>query len=174
MLDTSFVIHALVASEPLHQAARSYIGRLIQQGTTVYFNRLLELELAEVVFRLALIEQFGKANVVNYRKDGRARRRAGRLLTNANTAWQYTLSLFPYVCVEVNEVSGDVPAIMRRYGLGSYDAVHAATAIYAQVPAILTVDTGFASMPQTAFGIYTNASRISSCRAIRARRSITA
>lgn len=163
-----------MASEPLHHAARAYIGRLIQAGTTVYFNRLLELELAEVVFRLALIERFGKANVANYRRDGRARRRAGRLLANANNAWRYTLSLFPYVCVEVDEVSDDVPGIMRRYGLGSYDAAHAATAIYAQVPAILTVDTGFASMPQTMLDVYTNTSRIPSCRSLRVRRSVTA
>jgi predicted nucleic acid-binding protein len=174
VLDTSFVIHALVASEPLHQAARGYIARLIESGTTVYFNRLLELELAEVVFRLALVERFGRANVAKYQQDGRARRRAGRLLANANNAWQYTLSLLPYVRVEVDEVSDDVPGIMRRYGLRSYDAVHVATALYAQVPAMLTLDTGFASMPQTSLSIYTNASRVTACRAVRNRRSVTA
>jgi predicted nucleic acid-binding protein len=76
--------------------------------------------------------------------------------------------------VELDEVSDDVSGIMRRHGLRSYDAVHAATALYAQVPAMLTVDTGFASMPQTSLSIYTNASRVTVCRALRNRRSVTA
>lgn len=173
VLDTSFVIHALVATEPLHQAARSYVGRLIQSGSVVYFNRLLELELAEVLFRLPLIERFGRADLTKYRKDGRARRRAGRLVESANAAWESTLRLLPYVRIELDEVAGDVPGVMRRYGLGSYDAVHAATAAYAAVPAMLTVDTGFAAMPQSSLAIYTNATRLSVCRAARRRPSVT-
>lgn len=137
MLDRSFVVHALIATEALNGAARKYIERLIELETTVYFNRLLELE---------------------HRKDGRARRRAGRLLADVTREWERTLY---------------IAGIMRRFGLGSYDAVHAATALYSQVPAILTVDTGFAVMPQSSLTIYTNATRLARCRAMRRRPSVT-
>jgi predicted nucleic acid-binding protein len=173
VLDTSFVVHALVATETLHAPARAYVEHLIESETTVYFNRLLELELAEVAFRLALLERFGKANVGRYRKDGRARRRAGRLLAKVTQEWERTLSSVRYVRIELEEVSAGVAALMRRYGLGSYDAVHAATAVHAQVTTMLTVDTGFALMPQSTLAIYTNATRVTICRGMRRRPSVT-
>lgn len=59
---------------------------------------------------------------------------------------------------------------MTGYGLASYDAVHAATAIAAGAEAIVTLDTGFALLPQSMLAIYTDRTRLAFCRAKRPRR----
>lgn len=58
---------------------------------------------------------------------------------------------------------------MTNYGLASYDAVHAATAIAADAEAIVTLDTGFALLPSSVLTIYTDRSRVTACRAKRRR-----
>lgn len=58
---------------------------------------------------------------------------------------------------------------MREYGLASYDAAHAASAITAGAEAIVTIDTGFAFLPASLLTIYTDRSRLASCRAERPR-----
>jgi predicted nucleic acid-binding protein len=58
---------------------------------------------------------------------------------------------------------------MTGYGLASYDAVHAASAIAAGAKAIVTLDTGFALLPSAQLAIYTDRSRLASCRAKRSR-----
>ena len=70
-LDTSFVVNALLPNETLHAQCSSYLQRLAQHGTTVYFNRLLEIELAEAAVKLALIEKHGRPNWRSARLDGR-------------------------------------------------------------------------------------------------------
>jgi hypothetical protein len=58
---------------------------------------------------------------------------------------------------------------MRDYGLGSYDAVHAATAAFVEVPDFATLDAKFAALPPTHLTLYVNESRVPYCRGIRAR-----
>lgn len=58
---------------------------------------------------------------------------------------------------------------MSDYGIASYDAVHAATAIAAGATAIVTLDTGFALLPASQLAIYTDRSRLASCRGKRPR-----
>ncbi len=53
---------------------------------------------------------------------------------------------------------------MTGYGLASYDAVHAASAIAAGARAIVTLDTGFALLPSAEIAIYTDRTRVASCR----------
>jgi len=53
---------------------------------------------------------------------------------------------------------------MTGYGLASYDAVHAASAIAASAKAIVTLDTGFALLPSGQLAIYTDRPRVASCR----------
>ncbi len=53
---------------------------------------------------------------------------------------------------------------MTGYGLASYDAIHAASAIAANAKAIVTLDTGFALLPSAQLAIYTDRSRVASCR----------
>jgi hypothetical protein len=56
---------------------------------------------------------------------------------------------------------------MTESGLASYDAVHAAAAIAAGADVIVTLDTGFALLPARQLTIYTDRSRLASCRAKR-------
>lgn len=167
LLDTSFVVEALLPRQPGHTAAQEYITRLLSAGTTIYYNRLLEMELAETAFKIALKERFGGRHWARMRHDGRARRRAGRLMENARSAWDDVLGYFPYACIELHEVTSEVAELMRRYGLSSYDAVHAASALYAGAP-IVSRDAGFAALPASQLAIFTDASRVTVCRQRRA------
>jgi hypothetical protein len=58
---------------------------------------------------------------------------------------------------------------MTGYGLASYDAIHAASAVAAGAEAIVTLDTGFALLPASLLAVYTDRSRLASCRAKRPR-----
>jgi predicted nucleic acid-binding protein len=53
---------------------------------------------------------------------------------------------------------------MTNYGLASYDAVHAASAVAANANAIVAIDTGFAHLPSSLLAVYTDRSRLASCR----------
>lgn len=163
-LDTSFVVETLSSSEPLHQPCLAYMQRLVAAGVTVYFNRLLEIELAEVAFKLAVTERHGPNGWRARRTDGRVRRRAGRLTADLLTAWADLLSTVPHLRVELHEVADAVPAAMRNWGLASYDAVHAATTQYVQADGLVTTDAGFGSVPANQMRIYTDSSRVRSCR----------
>lgn len=57
---------------------------------------------------------------------------------------------------------------MTSYGLASYDAVHAATAVAVGAEAIVAIDTGYALLPASVISIYTDRSRLAACRAKRA------
>lgn len=163
-LDTSFVVEALSASELFHEPCLAYVQRLAAAGSTVYFNRLLEIELVEVAFKLAVIERHGRKGWPAKRRDGRVRRRAGRLTSDLLEAWADLLSTVPHLCVELNEVVDLVPAAMRNWGLASYDAVHAATAQFVQADGLVTTDAGFGSVPTNQLRIYTDDTRVRSCR----------
>ena len=71
--------------------------------------------------------------------------------------------------VEIDEVIVCVPELMSKYGLASYDAVHVGTAFQSGVRAILTVDVGFAALPEHGAELYVDRSRLTSCRRRRAR-----
>jgi predicted nucleic acid-binding protein len=77
------------------------------------------------------------------------------------------LSPVDHVAVPVGRIASSAATLMTSYGLASYDAVHAATAIAARAEAIVTLDTGFALLPQSLLAVYTDRSRLASCRAMR-------
>ncbi len=163
MLDTSFVVEALIPSQPAHAASEVFLNRLAQQPSTICFNNLLEMELAEVAFRIALTDRFGVNGWRMARRDGRARRRARRLMEDALEAWQDVLAAFSYVRVGLEEVEPAVPQLMSAFGLKSYDAVHAATALYVGVEAIVALDSDFAALPDS-IALYTTPGRMATCR----------
>ncbi len=163
LLDTSFVVEALIPSQPAHEACEAFLNRLAQQPSTICFNNLLEMELAEVVFRIALIDRFGRNGWKTARRDGRARRRARRLMEDALEAWEDVLAAFSYVRVGLEEVERAVPRLMSTFGLKSYDAVHAATAMYIDVEAIVALDSDFAALPSS-IALYTTPGRMATCR----------
>jgi hypothetical protein len=75
LLDTSYVVEALIVSQPLHTAAVNFLVRLATEDVRIRFSSLLELELAETAFQIALKENHPK-DWKRFRHDGRARRRA--------------------------------------------------------------------------------------------------
>jgi predicted nucleic acid-binding protein len=147
VLDTTFVVQVLVATEPHHSSASSWMEDLADADALLVFNRLLELELREVAFRIPLIERFGGRDWRRRRHDGRSLRRARRLTTQTMDAWTDLLRAYDYARVELHQVMDLVPQYMNHYGLSSYDAVHAATAQFVAVDAMATTDVGFASVP---------------------------
>ncbi|WP_423921331.1 PIN domain-containing protein [Frigoribacterium sp. 2-23] len=164
VLDTSFVVDVLVPKEPRHIAAEAFMLALVSNDTTVYYNRLLELELAEIAFKIAVKEQHGNKAWPQKRTDGRVRRRAGRLTADLMASWEALLATVPHLRVELEEVAGLVVDNMNAYGLASYDAAHAATAAYVEAEGLVTNDAGFGLVDATELALYTDASVSRSCR----------
>jgi predicted nucleic acid-binding protein len=72
--------------------------------------------------------------------------------------------------VELSEVSANAPELMRAYGFRSYDAVHAASLAAAGLQDMVTLDHGFAALPQTQLTLHTTRARAATMRRRRARR----
>jgi predicted nucleic acid-binding protein len=83
-------------------------------------------------------------------------------------AWDELLGYFTVARVPIEAVIGDVPALMSAYGMGSYDAVHAATARLQAGAAIVTTDVGFAALPAADTINFTDSGRLARCRELRA------
>lgn len=156
-------MEALIGSQPLHEACSTYLARLAEAGSSVVYSGLLELELAEAVFQIALKERHPK-DWKRFRGDGRARRRARTLLTQVMSAWDDVLAVIPATVVPVDAARSNVPDLMSDYGLASYDALHVASAISAGVGAVVTVDAGFAAAPASVVELYVDTTRLASCR----------
>lgn len=138
--------------------------RLAEADTTVCYNRLLELEFAETAFKLAVKERHGPRGWPAKRTDGRVRRRAGRLTQELLVSWNELLDSLPHLCIELEEVSAAVPALMTEHGLASMDAAHAATADYVGAEGLVTTDAGFGHVPAERLRLYVDATRVRSCR----------
>lgn len=82
VLDTSFVIEALIPEQPLHGPCRDYLSHLVASEMTLFFNRLLELELQEAAYKIALREKFGSKRGKAMRSDGRVSEASGQDLRN--------------------------------------------------------------------------------------------
>jgi predicted nucleic acid-binding protein len=170
VLDTNVVAEALLANQPEHTACRTVLRRFAAEGTTVVFSRLLEIELWEVVFNLALRERHPRKNLRHVRYDKRVRPRAARLLRQAQKAWeQDVLGQLAWLRVELDEVAAGVPELMQEYGLQSYDAVHAATLTASGLVDFVTRDGGFAALPPNLTTLHTTQARLASTRARRRR-----
>lgn len=153
LVDTCFVYSALGKLETHYEACREFLARATEHGTTLYFSELLEVELHEVAWKVALKERWNK-DWRRKRVDGRARRRAGRLSSGIMRGWNDLLRSFGHIRVEVSEVRDQYPAVMRRWGVASNDAIHVATAMYVDVPNIATHDTGLANVAQKDAQLY--------------------
>lgn len=170
VLDTNVVADALLPKEPEHHPCLAVLERLVDSGTTVVFSRLLEIELWEVVFNLALRERHPRKQIRYVRYDNRIRPRAARLLGQAQKAWQDDLrSPLAWSRIEMHEVAEDVPKLMQDYGLQSYDAVHAATLLASEITDFITRDGGFAVLPPAAATLHTTQARLAGTRGRRRR-----
>lgn len=162
-LDTSFVVEALISTQPRHRACNAFLTQIVERDLSVVTSELLRVELAEASFAIALKERWG-GQWRHHRTDGRARRRATRILTDTLSRYDEMLGTITHISVRLDRVIGMATTLMSTHGLASYDAVHAASAIAAGAQAIATTDTGFALLPPTLLSIYTDRSRITSCR----------
>jgi predicted nucleic acid-binding protein len=165
-LDTSFVVEALIATQPLHALCRAFLNRIDASGVSITTSDLLAVELAEAAFAIALKERWG-SSWRRHRTDGRARRRAARLLDDTVARYETVLASKDHLPVPVAEATGGARGFMTAYGLASYDALHAASAVAAGAKAIVTTDAGFALLPPSLLTVYTDRSRLASCRSKR-------
>lgn len=163
VLDTSFVARALITTEAHHAACQAFLLRLVDDQVPIYVNRLLNVELAEVAFKIAVVQQHGPKAWPAKRHDGRVRRLAGRLQRQLLTSWAQVLETVPHAVVELHEVADEIPPLMAAYGLGSYDAAHAATAEYVDAPLVAT-DVGFGRVEASRLTLYVDSSRVASAR----------
>ena len=60
-LDTSFVVEALLTTQPLHHACSAFLKRIFDSGVVVVTSDLLAVELAESAFAITLKERWGGA-----------------------------------------------------------------------------------------------------------------
>lgn len=163
LLDTTVVVEALLPAEKNHAACVSFFQSAAEAECTLVFNRLLETELCDVLFNLAGQEQHGnKWRKARY--DGRVRRRASRLLKEGLQAWGELLDTVPWSRIELSEASALAPALMEKYGLRSYDAIHAASLFIAEVADVVTLDHGFSVLPESEATIHTTRPRVTSMR----------
>lgn len=166
-LDTSFVVEALLTTQPLHGVCDAFLTRIFDSGVSVVTSELLRVELAESAFAIALKERWG-GRWRGHRTDGRSRRPATRRLNHTLTRYDEMLGSLPHISIPLGDTASIAPTFMADYGIASYDAAHAATALTAGAEALITLDTGFALLPSAQLTVYTDRSRLASCRQKRA------
>jgi predicted nucleic acid-binding protein len=162
-LDTSFVVNALLATQPLHPACSALLTRIFDSSVSVVTSDLLRVELAETAFAIALKGRWGRTWRA-HRTDGRSRRPATHLLNDTISRYDKMFRALTHISIRLDRVTDATTILMSDYGLASYDATHAASAIAAGAKAIVTLDTGFALLPASLLTIYTDRSRLASCR----------
>jgi predicted nucleic acid-binding protein len=167
-LDTSFVVEALLVTQPLHPVCSAFLKRIFDSGVSVVTSELLAVELAEATFANAMKERSaGKWRA--HRGNGRSRLRAGRLMNDTISRYEALLAPVDHIPVPLGDITTVATTFMTDYGLASYDAAHAASAIAASAGTMVTLDTGFALLPASQLAIYTDRSRLASCRKKRSR-----
>jgi predicted nucleic acid-binding protein len=167
VLDTNVVAEALLPREPEHVLCDGLFQRLAEARTFVVFNRLLEIELWEVIFNHRLRSEVPRARRRHARFEIGVRAKATPALDRAQRAWSTLLSTLAWRCVELEEVADTVPDLMGSYGLQSYDAVHAATLLASGVTDIVTRDAGFGVLLPEDATVHTTSARLSRTRARR-------
>jgi predicted nucleic acid-binding protein len=167
VIDTNVVAEALLPEAPERAACSAMLDRLGAEETLVVFNRLLEVELWEVVFNKTLHRDVPRQQARHRRLSLDGRTGAVSALRVAEREWQRMLGTWNSQCIEVHEVADAVPDLMCSYGLQSYDAVHAATLLASGATDIVTRDTGFAALLPEDATIHTTTPRVSRTRARR-------
>src|SRR5437588_9558201 len=159
VLDTSFVVDALIPSQARHVECRMFLGYMAAAESTVFFNRLLEAELWEAAYKIALKELHPKRRAGDVRQDRRTLRRAKTLREEVDAAWRQVLTALDWAAIDLAEVERWLPRMMA-YGLTSFDAVHAATAAaYVAVRPFVTLDYHFSFVPEGELELYVPTNR---------------
>ena len=167
-IDTSFVVRALHPLEANHEECVEFLHRIAAAEATLVFNELLNFELIETAYKLAVMERHGRKAWPSKRGDGRVRRRATRLAQELMESWDGVLSVSSYVDVPLADVSDSLITYMSM-GLSSYDAAHAASATLLGADALATTDRGFSRIPESQLSVVTTSDRAAGYRRNRAR-----
>jgi predicted nucleic acid-binding protein len=167
VIDTNVVAEMMLPDEAEHASCDAVLRRLVDAKTVVVFNRLLELELWEVVYEHALRRIVPGRNRRLRRFDKDVRPEPATALQRAQTLWDELLDDLTWQRVEIREVADAVPDLMRSYGLQSYDAVHAATLLTSGVTDLVTRDAGFAVLLPEDATLHTTRRRLGRTRARR-------
>lgn len=167
VIDTNVVAEMLLPAEPEHAACDMALRRLRAADTVVVFNRLLELELWEVIYEHALRRAVPGRDRRLRRFDKGVRGGPALELARAEALWNELLDDLTWERVEIREVADAVPDLMCAYGLQSYDAVHAATLLTSGVTDMVTRDAGFAVLMPEDATLHTTRRRLSRTRARR-------
>ena len=165
-LDTSFLVEALLETQPHHHSCAGFLARLVETRVPLVTSELVAVELAEAVCAIAIAQRWGR-RWRQHRTDGRARRPARRLLAELQARLDQATAPTDHLTVPIGIVTTDATELMLAYGLASYDAVHAATAIAAGADSIATTDTSFALLPASMLTVYTDRTRLTNCRSKR-------
>jgi predicted nucleic acid-binding protein len=147
LVDTTLMVEAMVADQDGHRHAAELLAAVEATGADVVFSRLLEIEAPQAMAHIAGRRATGDRRAGL--RDGRVRRRSRRMALEVRAGWHEFLDRCRWQRVEIDAVAEDVPEVMFRIGLSSYDAVHAASAIAAECDAIATLDTDFGRIPTT-------------------------
>jgi len=164
VVDTNVIVEALLEDEPEHFECARLVQRLDAERTTLVFSRMLEMELWETVFNIGLRMQHTRKRLRHVRYYAEARNQAIELLDGALRGWEEILESVPSMCIELDEVAGMVPDLMRNYGFQSYDAVHVATLLVSGASDLITRDNGFAALLPEDARIHTTQARLATTR----------
>lgn len=164
-VDTSALICALFDDQPHHGDYLAFFSRIAEAGTMIVYSEILDLELAQMCIKTA-----------RRRSDGRRTESihlADELLRSTFARWREIFAKTE--SVRATLAGNDNPSLvgspiraaafylMHNYGIESYDATHAATAINAGAP-ILTADKGFTDIPAEQLEIITHPDNIGTFR----------
>jgi predicted nucleic acid-binding protein len=145
-LDTDLVIAYLIDTEPHHIRCRDFLRRLGEQGrTALYVSSLCWVELANVVTKERFRNQLSPANqrrfqLARWREVSIRRTYIDSILRAFETA------LAQFTWHEVALESGVrtlVAEYVASYNLGAHDATHLASARYAGVSDLASLDEAF-------------------------------
>lgn len=172
VLDTSAVALVLFEDQQTHGEYADFLTRAVRVKTTLVYCEMLDLELAQVCVKAA-----------RFQHDGRRERfiPAGRtLIREVFGRWRalYSATDSQRVPVGPSEIPDVVGSPVRdaafhlieQYGLDSYDATHAATAVLFGAP-LVCADKGFAHVPEEVLTIITDSTIAIECRTIRDHRA---
>ena len=149
-LDTSLVLEALIESETHHVECAAFLERLADEQVEVCVSELLLIELAHASVRVA-------------RRQGLNPR---GLVEDVLGRWNLTTSALSMLEVPVGLVSDVAVQYVMDYGVLSYDAVHAASAVLLAA-AMAALDGDFARLPQGILTILTVRDRVDELRLAR-------
>lgn len=145
LLDISFVRRALNPSEPGHVEAAAFLDRLDLMDTKILYTTLLELDVFDAAFDI------GREAATSY-----------------IAAWQGMLGSISMHWVGVDEVASDLPLLMSAWGITSREAIQTATAIAADVSALVTCDAVFGAVPRDELRLLISTDGVDAARRLRA------